>query len=164
STGRNPILVTTSDPYDVNPGSYTLTGGSVSVTNVSVYTAGLTTLFAVDQDSTTPTLAGAVSTFTVAAAPASQIQLVLPGESAVPGNASLTRGVSGTPSTQLAGANFNVTVNLTDGYWNPVLTATSTVQIVSSDPNDTAVGPWPGYGKDPVTLSITTGTYVFPMS
>jgi hypothetical protein len=164
STGRNPVFVYTTDPYDVDPGSFTLSNGQLSVNNVTPYTAGIISLVAVDNDGTASALTQAVSTFTVAAAPASQIQLVMPGETPVPGNISLTRGVSGTPSTELAGANFNVTANLTDAYWNTVVTATANVKIVSADPNNASTGPWVGFGKDPVTISITTGSYVFPMS
>ena len=164
STGRNPIFVYTTDPYDVNPGSFSLSSGQLSVNNVSPYTAGLTSLIAVDNDGTAPALTQAVSTFTVTASAAYQIQLVLPGETAIPGNIGLPRGVSGTPSTWLAGANYDVRANLTDAFWNTVAGATATVKVVSADPNNASTGPWVGDGKDPVTLAITTGSYVFPMS
>jgi len=164
STGRNPISAVTSDLYDVDPGNFALTGGSVTITNISPYTAGLTSLMVTDNDATAPALTASVSTFTVVADAASRIQLVMPGENPVPGNINLVRGVNGTPNTVLAGANFYVTANLTDSFWNPVVTATSSIQVVSSDPNNASAGPWVGFGKDPVSVSITTGSYAFPMS
>ena len=43
-------------------------------------------------------------------------------------------------------------------------TATSTVSVISTDPNDASTGPWTSDGLDPVSLTITTGSFVFPMS
>ena len=161
STGRNPVFVYTSDPYDIDPGSFSLTNGQVSVSNVNPFLAGITTLYAVDNDTTSVALTQAVSTFTVTAAAASQIQLVLPGETAVPGNLALSGGVTGTPTIQPAGQNFNVTANLVDAFWNPASAATGTVTIMSSDPNNTSTGPWVSNGKDPVTIQISTGSTIF---
>jgi hypothetical protein len=45
-----------------------------------------------------------------------------------------------------------------------VLTATASIQVVSNDVNNASTGPWVGIGKDPLTVPITTGSYVFPMS
>src|SRR5207253_9901204 len=47
---------------------------------------------------------------------------------------SSSAGKSGTPTTQTAGAAFNLTVNAVDAYWNNV-SATDTVGITSSDAN-----------------------------
>src|SRR4029077_142808 len=126
----------------------------------------VTTLSAVDDDvSGTTVLTPGVSTFTVTAALASRLQLVLPGETPQPGTgAGLARGVTGTPNTVRAGDPFNVTLNITDGFWNPVTTASSTVKIFSEDPNNASTGPWTSNGKDPVTITLTTGTFSFPMS
>ncbi|MFA5975390.1 MAG: hypothetical protein WC859_04410 [Elusimicrobiota bacterium] len=164
STGRNPVFVYTSDPYDINPGSVTLAAGQVIVEGVNFYTAGVTTLYAQDHDYTAPVLTDGSVALTVNGAVASQLQLVLPGETAVPGSLSAyTNGVSGGPSTQSAGAQFYVTANITDAFWNPVTTASATLRIETSDQNDASTGPWTSDGKDPVTVLITTGSFVFPM-
>src|SRR5258708_409806 len=164
STGRNGIYVVTSDLYATNPGTFTMTNGQLIITTVTLNTAGggATSLTAYDNSNNGgPTLTLAVATVTVNAAQASRLQLVLPGEMAVPGNTGLPRGVSSTPTPQLAGQHCPVTLNITDGFWTPVLTATSTIQIVSGDPNNASTGPWTTYGKDPVTITVTTGSYVF---
>src|SRR5205807_5963785 len=127
STGRNNTFLYTDDPYDINPGSFSLTNGQLIVNNVNPNLAGVTTLYANDHDGSAPTLTTASSTFTVRAAAASKLQLVLPGENTVPGDLSRVRGVSGTPSTQPAGAAFNVAVNIVDAFWNPANTGSGTV-------------------------------------
>src|SRR5215471_4194175 len=57
------------------------------------------------------------------AAPLSQLQVLLPGESAAPGTAS---GKTGTPRPQTAGIPFLVTVNACDASWAVVSTVTHT--------------------------------------
>jgi hypothetical protein len=66
----------------------------------------------------------------VFAAPFSQLQVLLPGESAAPGTSS---GKTGTPSPQTAGIPFLVTVNACDASWTAVTTVTHTIRILSSD-------------------------------
>src|SRR5262249_22710247 len=63
-----------------------------------------------------------------------QLQLLVPGETAAPGSAS---GKTGTPSTQIMGTGFDVTVNAVDAYWNLVNTVTDTVGLTSSDTSAT---------------------------
>jgi hypothetical protein len=58
-----------------------------------------------------------------------RLQILVPGETAVPGTAT---GKAGSASAQTAGTAFSVTVNAVDAYWN-VATATDTVAITSSD-------------------------------
>ncbi len=164
STGRNPIYVGTNDAYDTDPGSYSLSSGQLQVSSINVQTAGLTTVTAVSNDTNAPALTLASSTFTVTAAGASKLQLVLPGETAVPGNVLMTRGVSGSPNAQTAGVVFYPTVNITDGFWNLVASATGTLRVTSSDPNDQSTGPWTSDGLDPVAINVTTGSYTFPMT
>jgi hypothetical protein len=59
-----------------------------------------------------------------------QLQVLLPGETAAPGT---TSGKTGTPTAQTVGTPFNVTVNAVDSCWNPVTNVTDTVGITSSD-------------------------------
>src|SRR5258708_14888933 len=60
----------------------------------------------------------------------SQLQVLLPGESAAPGTAS---GKTGTPSPQTGGIPFLVTVNACDAAWTVVPSVTHTIRILSSD-------------------------------
>jgi hypothetical protein len=60
----------------------------------------------------------------------SQLQVLLPGESAAPGTGS---GKTGTPSPQTAGIPFLVTVNACDATWNVVPSVTHSIRILSSD-------------------------------
>jgi hypothetical protein len=63
-----------------------------------------------------------------------QLQLLVPGETAAPGSAS---GKTGTPSAQITGIGFGVTVNAVDAYWNLVNTVSDTVGLSSSDTSAT---------------------------
>src|SRR5512142_1068583 len=64
------------------------------------------------------------------AGPFSQLQVLLPGESAAPGTVS---GKTGTPTAQTAGVPFIVTVNACDASWTVVPTITNTIRMLSSD-------------------------------
>jgi hypothetical protein len=63
-----------------------------------------------------------------------QLQLLVPGESGVPGTAN---GKTGTATAQIMGIGFDVTVNAVDSYWNLVTTANDTVALSSSDTSAT---------------------------
>src|SRR5258706_5316201 len=86
-------------------------------------TAGAQTATAVDtnlQDGTTTWLASvspAAGTFNVLPGPASQLLVVLPGETYVQGSPT---GKTGTPNVQVAGSTFTVTVYQTDAQFNLV--------------------------------------------
>ena len=62
--------------------------------------------------------------------PAVGLQILLPGESAAPNTLA---GKTGSPTLELAGASFPVTVNAVDGNWVVVPGASPTVAISSSD-------------------------------
>src|SRR5437867_179709 len=64
------------------------------------------------------------------AGPFSQLQVLLPGETAAPGTSS---GKTGSPSPQTAGIPFLVTVNACDASWSLVPSVTHTMRILSSD-------------------------------
>src|SRR6266704_440780 len=61
----------------------------------------------------------------------SKLQLLVPGETAVPGSPA---GKTGTPTAQTAGTAFNVMVNAVDANWN-LINTNDTVAITSSDVN-----------------------------
>jgi hypothetical protein len=74
-----------------------------------------------------------------------QLQLLVPGETGAPGSAS---GKTGTPSAQIVGTGFGVTVNAADSYWNLVNTITDTVSLTSSDTSATL----------PAAVALAAGT------
>jgi len=58
-----------------------------------------------------------------------RMQVLVPGETALPGSPA---GKTGTPASQIAGQGFTVNVWATDAYWNPVITADN-ARVSSSD-------------------------------
>ena len=93
---------------------------------------------------------GTSDPFTVHPAPFSRVQLVVPGETVLPGSVA---GKTGSPATQSAGQAFNASVWATDAYWNPVPSADN-VRITSSDPA----------ANTPVTGTLTNGFRQFSVS
>lgn len=73
---------------------------------------------------------GTSDPFVVHPAAFARVQLIVPGETALPGSAT---GKAGTPSSQSAGQAFAVSVSSTDAYWNPIAGITDNVQLSSSD-------------------------------
>jgi hypothetical protein len=73
---------------------------------------------------------GTSDPFTVHPGSPARVQIVVPGETPLPGSVS---GKTGTPATQGAGRIFNVGAYATDPWWNPVPSADQ-VRISSSDP------------------------------
>jgi hypothetical protein len=61
---------------------------------------------------------------------ATQLQVLLPGESPAPGTPT---GKTGAPTAQAVGVAFDVTVRAVDNEWNLIPTVTDTVRITSSD-------------------------------
>jgi hypothetical protein len=61
---------------------------------------------------------------------ATQLQVLLPGESPAPGTPT---GKTGTPTAQAVGVAFDVTVRAVDNEWNLIPTVADTVRITSSD-------------------------------
>ena len=86
---------------------------------------------------------GTSDPFVVHPAAFSRVQLIVPGEAALPGSAS---GKTGTPSSQSAGQAFAVSVWATDAYWNPV-PSVDNVRITSSD----------GAASTPVSGALVNG-------
>jgi hypothetical protein len=96
-------------------------------------------------------LSNAVSTMFGVGAVFSKLQLLVPGETAAPGTAS---GKTGTPSPQVAGTPFNVTVNAVDANWNLVNTIADTVGLTSSGSNATL----------PANAGLVSGTRTFSVT
>ncbi len=69
---------------------------------------------------------------------ATKLQIILPGETALPGS---DTGKSGTPTTQTAGTQFTFTVNAVDDYWNVNTSAINTISISTTDTTATIPSP-----------------------
>ncbi|WP_343533417.1 T9SS type A sorting domain-containing protein [Pedobacter sp.] len=88
----------------------------------------------------------------VAVGPFVKLQILFPGETAVPNTAS---GKTGTPTAQNAGVPFNVTVNAVDANWNVVSTVTDEVAIANALAADAATSVLPANAN----LVSGTGTF-----
>ena len=94
---------------------------------------------------------GTSDPFTVHPGPFSRLQVVVPGQTPLPGS---VRGLTGSPSSQGAGRGFPADVYATDAYWNPVPSGDN-VRVTSSDPAATAPASGAlvnGYRRFTVTL------------
>jgi hypothetical protein len=104
----------------------TTVNGVATFTNLSHNVATTITI-----DFTASSLTSATSgNIVVNPAPFTKLQLLVPGETAAPDSVS---GKTGTPSGQLVGSSFPVTVNAVDAFWNRVNTVSDTVGLSSSD-------------------------------
>src|SRR5262249_40073969 len=118
--------------------------------NVTLKTAGNSTVTASDVThasiaaSTSPAIAVSTAAF-------SRLQVLVPGQSAAPGSAT---GRAGTPTSQVSGAPFNITVNAVDAFFNPVTTVTDTVSFASSD----------GFASLPGAAPLSSGTQTFSVT
>ncbi len=79
---------------------------------------------------------------------ATQLQVLVPGETNAPGTAS---GKIGTPLPQTAGTPFDVTVNACDATWHIATTCSDTVDITSND----------GFASLPTDAPLVNGTITF---
>ena len=102
-------------------------GGVATFTDLAHLLAGTITIQFTSSGLTSVTSGNIV----VSAGSFSQLQVLLPGETAAPGTVT---GKTGSPTAQTAGTAFNVTVNAVDVGWN-VVSANDTVAISSSDAN-----------------------------
>ena len=131
----------------VSPEFVTFSNGQWSG-NVTMYRAdetsinrGNVNLYALIDNA--PQKNGTSDPFTVHPASFARVQIIVPGETPLPGSVS---GKLGTPATQAAGHAFNASVWGTDAYWNPVPVADN-VRITSSD----------GAASTPVTGTLSNG-------
>jgi hypothetical protein len=93
---------------------------------------------------------GTSDPFVVHPGPLARIQLIVPGETPLPGSVS---GKIGSPATQSAARAFTVWAYSTDAYWNPLPSADN-VRITSSDPA----------ASTPVSGALTNGSRSFSLS
>ncbi|MFD2874409.1 T9SS type A sorting domain-containing protein [Mucilaginibacter ximonensis] len=126
------VAITSNDVNAILPASAALSAGTITFS--FTFKTATTTRNIVATDATASKTVTS-SSVTVLAAAFSKLQILLPGETAAAGT---TAGKTGTPTAQLAGVAFTVTVNAVDAYWNKVTTApTDAIGITSSDVNAT---------------------------
>jgi len=142
------VSLTSSDTYASLPANAALSAGSASLF-VALKTAGSATLTI--SDVTTPARSSDTSpSIPVTAGVINRLQILLPGESSVPG--SLT-GKTGTPDAQNAGTAFSVTVNSVDSHWNSV-SSSEVVHLTSTD----------GAASLPSDAALVSGTRSFTVT
>src|SRR5439155_3852545 len=124
------VGLTSSDSNASLPANTALAGGAQTLA-VTFRTSGTRTVTVTNitdgtkSANTTPSITVNTGVFT-------KLQLLVPGETAMPGPPD---GKTGSPSAQAAGTPFNVTVNTVDVNWNLVNTIADTVGLSSSDTN-----------------------------
>jgi hypothetical protein len=137
---ENPLVQISADPFlfpsYAPSNAFTLTQGSATVNVVLRRSTGTASLTVIQPAPSTTIYysTGTSSTFSVTTNNASKLQVLVPGETAVPGSST---GKTGAPFTQTAGVMFTATVRATDDYYNPVPTAGAQVDMTTTDPYDT---------------------------
>jgi len=131
----------------ISPATVTLDGGVWSG-NVMVYRAdetntsrGNVNVYAFLPSDTS--INGASNPFLVHPGSLKRAQIVLPGQTPLPGSAT---GVTGTPASQGATQPFTVDLYSTDDYWN-LCSSNDVLRVVSSDPG----------ASTPVTIALVGG-------
>ncbi|HEY6865961.1 MAG TPA: hypothetical protein VI792_01820 [Candidatus Eisenbacteria bacterium] len=99
-----------------------------------------------------PAKNGTSDPFTVHPGPAARVQIVLPGQTALPGSPS---GLLGSPASQTAGQPFTAGVYETDNWWNPVA-GFDNVRLTSSDPSATLASGSVNNGYVALTATLRT--------
>src|SRR5206468_3770061 len=128
--------------------TYTATDAGAHTFSATLRTVGTRSLTATD--TTTSSITETQSGITVNAGTFAKLQILVPGESAVPGSST---GKTGTPSGQTAGAAFTVTVNAVDANWN-LISTNDIIRILSSDANAAL----------PATNGLVAGTQTFSVT
>ena len=154
NAGTGSLYFQTSDPYDVDGTTSTLSQGTTNFM-VTMVTAGNQSLSiypsTLNQYST-----GTVSGISIVAAALDHFQLLLPSETAAPGSPT---GMTGSPSAPFtAGQSYVATVNAVDAFFNLVST-NSAVSLYSDDPYGTPSN------ATPLTQTLVSGisTYTFTL-
>ena len=141
-----------------SPTSVTLTSGQWSG-SITVYRAdetgsGNAVISAAVQGH--PTQSGVSNGFVVHPGPYRRLQLVMPGESPLPGSVT---GLTGTPASQAAGRSFTASIYATDDYWNQVASADGIRLASATDPADTPVNGTLSSGFRQLSFTfVTVGT------
>lgn len=126
--------VTSFGPGRITPSQVTLSNGRWTG-NVTMYRADETSINRGNVNieaylPASPSINGLSDPFTVHPGPFARVQIVVPGQTPLPGSVS---GVTGSPASQGAGQTFVADVYATDNWWNPVPSADN-VRITSNDP------------------------------
>ncbi len=124
----------------ITPATVTLTSGQWSG-SVTVYRADETAptsgnAFVGGEVDGHPSQSGTSNGFVVHPGPFRRLQIVMPGQSPLPGSVS---GITGVPASQAAGRSFTVNLYATDDYWNQVASNDAVRLASASDPADTPV-------------------------
>ena len=125
------VSMTSTDPNAILPSDALLASGTRTF-SITLRTAGAETVIASDVTDGSKSLSVSPS-ITVNPGPFSKLQLLVPGESALPGSST---GKTGTPSTQFVGGSFTVTVNAVDANWN-LVSSSDVIGITSTDASAT---------------------------
>ncbi|MDO8734222.1 MAG: hypothetical protein Q7K21_03580, partial [Elusimicrobiota bacterium] len=122
------VQITASAPYYNQPASNYLEAGERLFT-LAVLSSGSWTATSSDVDGVPPLYTADTSaSIPVISSGAVKLQVLLPGETAVPGS-----GKTGTPSNRTAGLQFTITVNGVDPNWNIDSNASQQVNVVTTD-------------------------------
>ncbi|OVE75659.1 hypothetical protein BVX98_07190, partial [bacterium F11] len=150
-TSSNPTVnVTTSDPFDTEPGSTALSGGTKTV-NIVMTTAGNQTITASGAG-----IPGTSDVITINPDSADRLVAVLPGETRTQGKYNVAPfGKSGTVSYIAAGVPMNVDVYSVDQFFN--LDTSVGIQVNAQLPND-------DYDITPAPLTLVSGATAFVLT
>ena len=139
------IAITTTDGNATLPVNAALSATGTRNFSVTLRTLGNATITATDVPQTFGPVVS--SNVNVVQGSFAKLQLLLPGETAAPGT--LT-GKVGTPTPQVAGVPFDVTVNAVDAAWNKIDDVTDIVSFTAST-NDI-------YAQVPASTALNNGT------
>lgn len=145
----NARLVATTGPATMSPETVVFSDG--------VWTGQLTFFGAADgltvtcQDYATPPHQGASATVTVAPGAWTGLQVLLPGQSALPGT---TVGIIGTPAAQDAGQGFTLRVRAVDDWFNLVPGVAAALALAGTDPRLGVAGT-PALAGGEAVLTVT---------
>ena len=135
------LTLVTNDPYAAALAPQTLSAGATVFNMIFAeatvgFSSGWTVTASTTSGSATTLAAGTSALIPVNPGAATKLQIVLPNQMTVHGNAAI-KGRTGAPLNATAGIPYSVTVNLTDDFYNvQKVAAMPSVQLVSSDPND----------------------------
>ncbi len=138
STDTREVSISTSDPRDTQPAAENLVNGvaTFQVINTTATSSGVSHLVT---PASTDTLLTSVTSkaYTVNALAASQLIVVLPGQSLLPGwQGSASAAVTGTVSEIVAGTAFSVTVMAVDTYFNKISSFAGDVDLLLDTATD----------------------------
>ncbi|MCE5301246.1 MAG: hypothetical protein LLG37_10315 [Spirochaetia bacterium] len=139
--------------------------GTVTFTN-GVFSGNLTLFDATEGAQTvtlkasrlSPTASGSSGTFAVNAGAYSQMLIVGPGQTYLPGTGNGRVSQSETTTAQTAGTSFTATLYAVDAYFNTVTSVTGNVNLTSTDGNVTFSPAVPSLASGKATVTVTMRT------